>query len=247
MQYKDCIVWGECEGEKGILIGADLSQEWLLPWWWENYRKANSHPLCFIDFGMSFESKSWCKERGKVIPLRVTNDFLTEKEAMEPAIVQKLEENFGKGFWESRAIWFKKPLACLKSPFQKTIWIDLDCEIKGPIDPLFEFSEDIALAKDLCDAPDPFPIYGAGVIGFRHGSKLLIEWAKGCVSQNGSFRSDQELISRWIGERKIPIQEIPPIYNWSRTLEEPPDTVIVHWHGAYGKWVLRNRIALSNL
>ena len=38
---------------KAFLIGCDKNVEWLLPWFIENYKKHNSTPLIFADFGIS--------------------------------------------------------------------------------------------------------------------------------------------------------------------------------------------------
>ena len=233
----------------GIMVGADLAQDWILPWWWGHYRRHNSYPLIFIDLGMSFEMKDWCKARGEYLRLREL-DFAVEKEEIAPQIVQKLEGAFGTQFWDCRNAWLKKPLACLKSPFQRTLWIDLDCEIRGSLEPLFAYADPppgLAMAKDQHDPPDPYPIYNSGVIAFRPDAPILQEWARWCVERNSTLRGDQEVFSQLVGEQKIPIPELPPLYNWSRCNEGRPDAMIRHWHGVHGKWVIRHEMQREEL
>ena len=90
----------------GIIVGADLTQEWLLPWWWEKYRKNNSYPLAFIDLGMSFEMKDWCRARGEHIPLRVA-DFAAEREEIDPLTAKNWKENLGPNFGTAEMLGLK--------------------------------------------------------------------------------------------------------------------------------------------
>src|SRR5690606_10167073 len=105
----------------GVLVGSDLTLEWALPWWWERYKTYNTHPVAFVDMGLCFEMKEWCKQRGELIRLKIV-DFTEE---VEPKLAQEWEEKTGTQFWGSRGAWFKKPFACLSSPFERTLWIDI--------------------------------------------------------------------------------------------------------------------------
>lgn len=236
----------------GIVVGADISQEWLLPWWWKNYRKYNSNPVAFVDFGLSFEKKEWCRERGELIPLRIFDDFVTDREAVAPKQVQYWEGDLGKAFWSFRSAWFKKPLACLQSPFQRSVWIDLDCEIRGSIHKLFEYADaqpGLGMVRDygslLSDLD--YPIYNSGVIPFQRNLALMTHWAQNCIEQNSAFKGDQEVFSYMIAQDKISISEIHPIYNWSRLREESGEEIILHWHGVHGKNVIKSQIHLEEL
>ncbi len=225
----------------GVIIASDQTLEWILPWWLENYRKHNSHPVAFIDLGLSFEKKDWCKKHGEFIPLRVV-DFAEET---DPETAKQWEEEFGRHFWGSRDAWFKKPLACLKSPFERTVWIDIDCEVRAPITPLFQYADSpsgFAMAKEQVDPSKAFQIYNSGIIVFRQNHPLLKEWADLCLTRSGQFRGDQEAFSHMIAERKIGIDEVPPLYNWSRCREDRDDVAIQHWHGHHGKYVIRTLI-----
>jgi len=232
----------------GILVGSDQTQEWLLPWWWENYSCHNQHSVAFVDFGMSFEKKAWCREHGELIALRVI-DFAAEAAEITPSLVKDWENQFGKSFWLSRGAWFKKPLACVQSPFDRTIWVDLDCEIRGPLNPLFalaEHSSGIALAKDL-EEQKPYQIYNSGVIVFQRNIPLLHTWAQESFRQNHLFRGDQELLSFLIAEQKLPIAEVPLLYNWSRCRGDEPKAVVRHWHGELGRSVIKHELWTKGL
>lgn len=139
--------------EDGVIVGADMTQEWLLPWWWEHYRKHNSHKVAFVDLGMSLEMKEWCQERGEMIRLWIDDDFIKEQSQIDIAVVEEWNKAYGRDFWNARIAWFKKPFACLQTPFLRTLWIDLDCEIRGSIQSLFPYSDQapgIAMAREQC-------------------------------------------------------------------------------------------------
>ena len=38
--------------DKAFLTGCDYKYEWLLPWFFKNYKKYNNTPLIFADFGV---------------------------------------------------------------------------------------------------------------------------------------------------------------------------------------------------
>ena len=239
--------WGKCchNGQAGIIVGADLTQEWILPWWWKRYQRFNSHPVAFFDLGMSLEMKAWCKERGIYIHLPVADIFVADKEQVEEQKIDEWEQGHGKQFWPSRNAWFKKPLACLQTPFQRTIWIDLDCEIRGSLDRLFEFCEHpsrIAMAREIQEQAERAPLYNSGVIVFQRGIPLFEEWADDAIDRNHLFSGDQNALSQRIFDEHIKIGELPLIYNWSRCNPDNPDAVILHWHGVHGKKIISHQI-----
>jgi hypothetical protein len=225
--------------EEGVIVGSDLSQEWLLPWWWDHYRIHNSYPVTFFDFGMSDPMKRWCAERGDVIRLGISSLFVKEREEIAPELVQRWEEDCGTKFWELRAGWFKKPSALIRTPYQKTIWIDLDCEIRGSLHPLFSScDEQIALVEE------PEGGVNSGVVAFPRTMLFLMqEWEDRSLQENGRYRGDQDILYALIQEKKVPFISLPLIYNWLRTWGDNPQAVIFHWHSAQGKTVIRYQIA----
>jgi hypothetical protein len=242
--YEQARVWrsNNLRDEDGIIVGIDQSQEWLLPWWWDHYRKHNRHSVAFIDFGMTVGKKDWCRERGELVPLFVADIFVKEREEIEPEILAHWEASYGKQFWPCRNAWFKKPLACLQSPFKRTIWVDLDCEIRGSLQPLFDCvnPHGIALFKEKARS-----VYNSGVIVFKHGLSLIEGWADQSFEKNHLFRGDQELLSHLIEEKNLEVSELPEQYNWSRMHDNDANAVIVHWHGEFGHSILRHLTSAS--
>ena len=172
MLYPQYRVWRthDLRDLDGILVATDVFQEWLLPWWWDHYSEHNTYPVAFVDLGMGEEMKEWCREHGELICLRIANVFVTEQEEIEVHCIKEWERIYGKHFWPSRCAWFKKPLACLQSPFRHTLWLDLDCEVRGPLDSLFSFSNHpsgIGLCKESWKKVGD-PLYNSGVISFKH-------------------------------------------------------------------------------
>lgn len=230
---------------EGIIVGSDQTQEWLLSWWWENYRRHNHYPVAFFDFGLSLQKKQWCLERGLLISLPIADIFVKDKEDVPLALIHKWENRYGENFWNARKVWFKKPLACLRSPFQKTVWLDLDCEVLGPLQFLFQVCahpSGIALAKDQIA-----PTYNSGVIAFQRGAPVIKEWESQSLEKTDAFRGDQDLLSHIISDQNLSICELPSIYNWNVGYGINAHTVICHWLGEMGKTALRNQLVLNDL
>ena len=226
--------------DEGIIIGVDQSLEWTVAWWLENYYKYNTHPVCIIDLGMSFEMKRWCKDRLQVIALRMADfDNPPAKGARK-----RWKKESGTEFIGSRSVWFKKPFACLLSPFQKTLWIDVDCEIKANIKELFGYANDFAIAKDF-DSKTSYPTYNSGVIAFQKAHPIIQKWATWCKERNHIYRGDQEALSAMIDKEQIKVQILPKTYNYSRMDDETKPCKIYHWHGNPGKCVIKAKIELN--
>ncbi|MES2272636.1 MAG: hypothetical protein V4487_00390 [Chlamydiota bacterium] len=237
--------------EDGIVVGSDQTLEWLLPWWWDHYQRHNAFPVTFVNFGLSLEMKKWCQERGELRSLSIFDLGVKEKEEIETASASEWELNFGKNFWQNRGAWFKKPLACLQSPYRRSLWIDLDCEIRGSLKELFTHADHpsgIGLVKDLNHPTSSLcPIYNSGVIAFRRNLPLIEDWGTQALVRNHLFPGDQDLLSQIIHEKSICISEMDPQYNWSRRSEENPAAVIYHWHGDFGKCAIRHQIQCREL
>ena len=237
---------------RGIVVASDLSQEWLLPWWWDNYVRYNNNnnafPVTFVDMGLSPEMKLWCKERGELVALPISGLFVTERQDLSSEYVASLEKQHGIKFWESRGAWFRKPLACLQSPYESTLWIDLDCEIKGPLDKIFSLC---AHPSGLSIVKEPLKTgemsFNTGVIAFQKGTKLLRDWALESLEGHLEYFGDQDVLTAVIKKQNVEVGDLPPIYNLSRFHQPGPDAIIIHWHGHYGKMVISHQILKNNL
>lgn len=187
---------------------------------------------------MSKRATAWCKKRGEVrgcLAPPASKKILKHREDWE--------ERCGEGVWAMRPIWLQKPRACFESPFKESLWIDLDCEIRGPLDPLFEAlsDADLAVARDAVQR-ESFVVYNSGVIAFRKCA-IIDRWIDQIQSQPDEFLSDQDYLSRAIALHRPKCVELPSIYNWSCMRGESGEAAIVHYLGAKGKVEILNRIA----
>lgn len=238
--------------EDGIIVGCANNQEWILPWWYMNYQQYNNYPITFIDFGdMSLAAKSWCHKRGQLMSLNIpTNEFVHAQSKFQPELVNLWNTTYGDDVWLARLEFFKKPFACLASPYQRTVWMDLDCQIFKSIQPLFDFCENpqgIAVAEEIPPVrlwhaqrgtiePDEIE-YNSGVIAFKHNTPIIEEWAEYCLMQGGHLHGDQEALSRMLYEKGDRLPPLDPIYNWRGpiTIQNEDDCnsiVILHWLGS---------------
>lgn len=228
------INWSPIETETGILTGCDFRHEWLLKWWWDHYSKHNAHPITFIDFGMSQSARNWCESKGSLISFTV-KDLNAQKwiKTTTPYALAK------------RNIWYAKIFALLKTPYKKSAWIDLDCEIKKPIDPLFSFCENgdgVAIGKEFetrAQAEHTYNLvpknaisYNCGVIAFTHQSPLITRWAQKAIAEHTHFFADQQLFNTLVHEEKFNIFELPWIYNQIHPNPDHKDVIIYH-HASY--------------
>jgi hypothetical protein len=230
--------------DKGIIVGSDRKQEWLIPWWWKYYTLYNSYPVTFIDFGMSPKALSWCRKRGEVITPEVPQNFFASKDKISPHLVEAWEGRFGKKVWKVRQEWFKKPFACLKAPYEISLWLDLDCEVCAPLSALFEAwdaSTELGIVPSKASFPwQPF-IYGSGVIIFKKNASFLQKWADLCLKDNNQFLGDENALTELIFSEPLSVHELPEIYNWVVSAQGGfhMSPVITHWGGKGGKLFLK--------
>jgi hypothetical protein len=220
----------------GIICGAEKTQEWLLPWWWSRYSENNRFPVTFFDFGMSDEMKSWCAEKGDVVPLEIDTSFVRPRSDIDPELAKLWEIHHEWIVWNKRHSWFKKPFAFLNSHYEKGVWIDLDCEILGSLEPLFsrcdQFSQ-IALAREYTTDHllkfDRGAQYNGGVVVFKHGAQIIEKWAEASVSLNHLFVGDDAVLSHLIYQHRLDVVELPEVYNWRMMRGLNLDAVVIHW------------------
>lgn len=237
---------------RGVLCGAEQSQEWLLPWWWSRYIEHNNYPVTFFDFGMTEEMKQWCAKRGEVIPIFMDPSSIAPRRDIDEKLAQNWERDYGWRVWNCRQTWFKKPFAFLESPYEKAIWIDIDCEILGSLKTLFDnFDPDtpLALVRDYdCDHLPRLERgvrYNGGVVAFKHGTSILQSWAENAVTKNHLFGGDDPLLSHLIHTHQLVVQELPEIYNWRMARGLNLSAVILHWVGKGGKEYIRTHGGLK--
>ncbi len=240
--------------EKGVLVASDQNTEWLLPWWWQKYSTCNTLPVVFVDFGMTKESLTWCKERGEVIPFKVPSFCkpLSQESGIEA------EKLYGTSCFQSRDAWFKKPSACLLSPFLKTLWLDLDCEVLSSLDDVFLYLEEGSelavsygyaenLPKILEGAGEAGTICNSGVLVFRKGSELLQKWEKKALEESDKYLGDECILSILLAESLDTVSLLPEEYNWRMTRGVPVCAKVIHWKGEWGKSYIAKHGGLKDL
>ncbi len=211
--------------EQGVLVAADENIEWLLPWWWSRYRVHNDFPVAFVDLGLSHFGKTFCQKRGDLISVKLEKDIA------------------------SLHSWFKKPFAFLQTPFKRTLWLDLDCEVLKPLHSLFDAEEGLFLAKETeaqiqknrssQNIHEDEMLYNSGVVLYSCGDPLIAKWAQTILDTKDQFWSDQHALSRLIYEEKHEIYRLHENYNWRMSQGFNMHVAIIHWVGSWGKDYIR--------
>lgn len=218
--------------EWGVVVAADQGAEWLLSWWWECYSKHHKEKVAFVDFGMSEKAKLWCRKRGILIPFEGATDFVVPKEELSLTRQKKWEAVYGPKVWQGRSSWFKKPLAMLQSPFEKSVWLDLDCEVCKPLDAIFEGVGEGMLGAVRVQKRGH---YNSGVIVYDKDAPLLRAWADACLKKHGSSISDETVLSQLIRKNQYPFKELPCEFNWMMGWGYHRDLIVAHWAASWGK------------
>jgi hypothetical protein len=230
---------------EGVIIAASYEVESLLPWWWYHYQRHCHYPVAFIDLGISFAARSFLQGKAHIIP------FAQDPQIADPySIEQKCAKQYGSDTECMRKYWFKKPSILAMSPFTKSVWLDLDCEVCGDISALFSFcdrSHGIALAIDLNASlkkilqwhekkEGPLPItFSSGVVCYQKDSSIISAWIHECMHQSALHIGDQDALSACIAKKKKCITLLPEIMNWSYTQGDHNKARIIHWHSKQGK------------
>lgn len=200
--------------DKAFLTGADSNTEWMLPWFFSNYKKYNDTPLVFADFGVT------------------DIDYVREN----VHAVMNMRDMKEQG-------WFKKPRAMMNCPSKRTVWIDTDCEVLGDLSDIFtmlhpgklNMVEDKPWTKRMKET-----WYNSGIVGFIDKPHILSAWAK--QVHDNPQRGDQETLHAMLDplSQLTYINSLPNIYNWLRVQlendkQDNPAKLVMHWTGAKGK------------
>ncbi len=240
---------------KGIVVGSCGVTEWLLAWWYHHYALHNSYPITFVDFGMSEKAKAFCKEKGNLIPLKSEN-FVIQKESVEEHLRELWEKIYSKEFWPCRKAWFKKPLAMHLSPYEETLWLDLDCEVRGPLNPLFDHLENNPLKISVAKEPEKVQVFelekglilpgeitfNSGVVAFSKHSPVIAEWVEKSLKSNHKYIGDQHILSRILFNKDFTFKELSPLFNWNMRLGPNPEALVLHFVGPSGKAQIQEKI-----
>jgi hypothetical protein len=242
---------------KGIIVGSNRAQEWLLPWWWLHYHLYNSYPVSFVNFGdMSKKALDWCKERGEVFSIPHSDEFIVKKGKVDVSKAD-LWEKIHPDLWNVRLGWFKKPFALALTPYKKTIWIDLDCQIQGNLAPLFDldlmeckltlapeadWSQELNRLRQMIKPPQL--VLNSGVIVYEKESPILQQWIEEVQKNNAEHYGDQQALIKCIYESHLSFRPMNRLFNWTVDLGLNPEALILHWWGIK-KEEIQKQIQLS--
>ncbi len=221
------------EETKGIIIGGNENSAWLIPWWWKYYSRHNNFNVVFVDFGLSEKSRKLCSTFSSVEDIDPCVSNIATRDVVSKSLRDEWESVYGENVWKSRCGWFLKPKALLQTPFDKTIWLDLDCEVMGSLEPLFQSlneENEFSVAKD----PSRAGIYNSGVVVYRKNSELLKNWESCCKNQNDKFLSDDVALSSLINSKNNSFKELS--YEFHSVPDNiTPSSKVVHWISNWGK------------
>ena len=243
----------------GIISGCNKDYEWLLPWWWENYKKHNSYPVAIFDFGMSEEGKKFCRDKGIYYELPSINENTIPLTSIDEKDQKLFKFMYGDNRAEnSRSSWFKKPQAAYFTPFDVTVWIDLDCEIGLNLNELSYFldsNEEISLRHELDPAIFFLVLtqynhidettYNSGVIVFKKNCSVIKDWLALSIKDNSTFAGDQEALSRVIYLKNHHVKLLPEKFNSFEFIHEMPSKEIRHFAGYSGKEKIKEMMKLN--
>jgi len=204
--------------DKAFVTGCDSTNEWMLPWFFEHYKKHTQTPLIFADFGIS------------------------NRKAIEPHVhaiidLTKISERS----------WFKKPKALIHSPAINLVWLDTDIQVMKPIDEIFDLLKPnkLNMVQDKPWAKRRGGVqFNSGVVGIINKPLILGMWADWCKHSNEV--GDQETLTANLNPitQLTYINELPNEYNHLRLQIEndnqpATNARIIHWTGPKGKERIR--------
>lgn len=229
---------------RGVLIGADSAMEWCFRWWFEHYSKHNDFPVTVIDFGLSAQGLHNAKIIGHVIPCECASPKNYAYKPLDHFYVDK-----------KRPIWFSKPRALTLTPYQHTVWIDIDCEVRGSIAPLFDYCTSALQFSAVQSLPagqiwaynnqflKPGEIlYNGGVIAYDRDSNLLHKWVEQTRNRSERYFADDVAFSSIIAENNLVMDEIPKEYNRPWHVADRMHDQIIHWKGPSGQFRLLSKV-----
>jgi hypothetical protein len=230
---------------KGIIVGLCSKQEYLLPYFYLNLRLHTNLPITFFDYGMSTFGKSFCEKRGHVIELDTS---IKKGHSTDPKFIIK------KG-------WYKKPLACDLSPYDLTLWLDLDCKIHQNFEKIFEYVQDhdFVIVKSpkhtkksytrklLKKRTSNLVIYNSGVIGFKKGSKIIKEWVRISEKMHAICRGDEDTLSFLLSQQNQLFYVLDKSFNLIQSVDTCDNVIISHHISKLKENLLKEHLFLENM
>lgn len=205
------ITWTQPIRDRGVMIMCDKDQEWLLPWWFENYHRYNHIPVQIVDIGMSDEGIKFCKARGSYTRM--------------PELDLKN--------------WWKKPFALKLTQFKRTLYMDLDCEVRGSVFDMFENYHGFAMTKDVFNKYSTTKnTYNSGVILYDWNDSIIDRWIEQVFTLCLKVHGDQDCLD----QVEKTVTELPSSCHALRLNGPNEKAVIYHWTGPTGKDFIKKMI-----
>ena len=237
--------------QDGVITGCNETMEWMLKWWWKHYSATNDLPVTFLDFGLSKSARMWCEKRMHVIACPIPKQF--EKEARSFPLPTSWSVTWREKRLTERKFWFTKICSLLKTPYSRSLWVDIDCKFLEKIDAIFDMCNNpngIALGLDTKETITSWKKLGllkkkakgyqAGLILFKKGSPFIEKWALCCQKEYTIEYADQTLLNSIIERDNIDIFLIPEQYHWLYPNYIPEGVRLIHYAGGEAKhWIIK--------
>lgn len=212
---------------KGVIVGCCAKMEYLLPYFYINFRLNSDLPIIFFDFGMSTIGKNFCEKRGQIISINET--------LHPPQSDTQLEL--------IKTMWFKKPLAFKKTPFDLTLWLDLDCKIYKPFDDIFDTIGDKWLSILPEKSPDSSSYNGfnSGVCVYKKNAPFIDLWINLSITKSDHFPGDQDALSFILQQHLNQVSPLPQKFNYLYLKEgfDKKENVVILHHFSFFKTFLQ--------
>lgn len=138
-----------------------------------------------------------------------------------------------------------------KAPYQKNLWLDLDCKVVKPIDHIFDFlKDDVVIAiyeEPLCQ---PKISYNSGVFAFIKDSPFIDLWIETSRLKATDLRGDQDALTLVLKQNLSQVQHLSCTWNHLRQDVDPSypqDTLIIHYVGIFKKFLYFESVILEKL
>jgi hypothetical protein len=214
----------------GIIVGSDDQLEKLLPYFYLNLRLNCDLPIVFFDFGMTETGKEFCQKRGEVI--KIENSLFMDH----------CEHTLN----DLKIVWFKKPLAFQKAPFDINLWLDIDCKVVSSLEPLlqaYETTKWLAIHEEVFETKKcetykkvlkDYKDYNSGVVVFKKNSPFIDYWIEVSQKHAKTLYGDQDSLSIVLMNNQNVISSISNQWNhlFMNNLNLTfRNTAIIHYHG----------------